>query len=130
MKSLDILVVDDIADCRNVLAAMLEGQGYTVRTADCGEAALASIASKRPDVVLLDIMMPGMSGLEVLERVRSTPVTASLPVILLTARSSDDDMVNGYQMGADYYIPKPCTVRQLVHGLSIVVDRGGETRAA
>ena len=130
MKSLDILVVDDIADCRGVLAAMLEGQGHTVRTADCGEAALASIASKRPDVVLLDVMMPGMSGLEVLERVRSTPVTASLPVILLTARSGDDDMVNGYQKGADYYIPKPFTVRQLVRGLAMVLDRGDETRAA
>ena len=130
MKSFDILVVDDVPDCRAVLAAMLGAQGYAVRTADCGPAALAAIDERRPDAVLLDVMMPGMSGLEVLERVRATPVTASLPVILLTARSSDDDMVSGYQMGADYYIPKPCTVRQLMHGLSIVLGRGDETQAA
>ena len=130
MSRLDILVVDDTADCVVILSSMLRGQGHAVRTADCGAAALAAIAGQRPDVVLLDVMMPGMSGLEVLERVRATPATADLPVILLTARGSDEDMVDGYQRGADYYIPKSCTARQLAHGLSIVLGRGEDSRAA
>lgn len=118
----DILVVDDTADCCEIIRFILESQGFRVRIADCGEAALAELSVQRPDAMLLDVMMPGMSGLEVLERVRSMPTVADLPIILLSARISDDDVVGGYQQGADYYIPKPCTARQLTHGLAIVLD--------
>jgi DNA-binding response OmpR family regulator len=76
---------------------------------------------------MLDVMMPGMSGLEVLEKLREDPATANVPVILVTARTDDDDVMDGYQHGADYYITKPCTARQVSRGVALVL---GEAEAA
>jgi DNA-binding response OmpR family regulator len=129
-RALDILVVDDTPDCCEVIRLMLESRGFQVRVAACGEAALAELQEQKPDVMLLDVMMPGMSGLEVLERVRAMPEVANLPVILLTGCVTDDDMVCGYQHGADYYIPKPCTARQIAHGLGLVLGRADVSHAA
>lgn len=129
-RPLDILVVDDTPDCCAVVRAILEGSGFHVRTAGNGERALVEVEQRRPDAMLLDVMMPGMSGLEVLERVRAMPAVADLPIILLTARISDDDMVCGYRHGADYYIPKPCTARQITHGIALVLGRPDAAPAA
>jgi DNA-binding response OmpR family regulator len=129
-RALDILVVDDTLDCSEVIRVMLESRGFHVRVADCGERALAEVRQQAPDAMLLDVMMPGMSGLEVLERVRAMPEVANLPVILLTGCITDDDMVCGYQHGADYYIPKPCTARQIAHGLELVLGRADASHAA
>lgn len=123
MKQIEVLVVDDGADCRAVLSGMLTARGCGVRVAESGEAALAAIEAHRPDIVLLDVMMPGLSGLEVLDRLRGNPVTATLPVILVSARSGDDDVVGGYQTGADYYITKPCTAQQVLRGIEMVLGR-------
>jgi len=127
MRSRDVLVVDDTEDCRVLLRGMLESKGHHVRLADCGSAALAEVAAKRPDVIMLDLMMPGMSGLEVLTRLRANAETAAIPVILVTARTHDDDVLDGYQHGADYYITKPCTSRQVNHGVALVL---GDAEAA
>jgi DNA-binding response OmpR family regulator len=122
-----VLVVDDTEDCRLILRGMLEAAGHRVRVADSGPQALLMIAAERPEVLMLDVMMPGMSGLEVLEKLREDPATASLPVILVTARTDDDDVMDGYQHGADYYITKPCTARQVSRGVALVL---GEAEAA
>ncbi|MDX2166605.1 MAG: response regulator [Deltaproteobacteria bacterium] len=119
--------MDDTEDCRLILRGMLEAAGHTVRVADSGPQALLMVAAERPDVIMLDVMMPGMSGLEVLEKLREDGATANLPVILVTARTDDDDVMDGYQHGADYYITKPCTARQVSRGIALVL---GEAEAA
>lgn len=127
MAARDVLVVDDTRDCLVILRSMLEGSGFEVRTAQSGADALAQIEERIPDVVLLDVMMPGMSGLEVVERLRADHATARIPVILVTARSDDDDVMAGYRAGADYYITKPCTMQEVLRGIALVVGGVEET---
>jgi DNA-binding response OmpR family regulator len=123
----DILIVDDTWDCLLVLRLMLERHGFSVRAAQSGEEALKKIQAHPPDVLMLDVMMPGMSGLELLERLRGESATAQIPVILVSARIGDDDVMAGYQVGADYYITKPCTAQQVIRGIALVL---GEDEAA
>jgi two-component system alkaline phosphatase synthesis response regulator PhoP len=124
-----ILVVDDNIDSIMILRSILESQGYTVRTAQSGADALALLASEIPDLVLLDVMMPQMSGIEVLERIKTTHATSRVPVIMVTAKIQDEDVLTGYQHGADYYITKPCTAKQLLYGISLVLGRAAEAAA-
>ncbi len=118
-----ILVVDDNENATRMTARMLSGLGYEVMTALDGPAALAAVAGRRPDCILLDIMMPRMSGLEVLARLKHDPATTGIPVILLTAKSQDDDVLAGYKEGAEYYLTKPCTSRDLVYGIRLVLGQ-------
>jgi CheY-like chemotaxis protein len=118
-----ILIVDDNADSIMILRSILEAQGYGVRTAQGGLEALDLLQNGLPDLVLLDVMMPQMSGIEVLERIKTTHATSKLPVIMVTAKIQDEDVLTGYQHGADYYITKPCTAKQLLYGISLVLDR-------
>ncbi|MGD9762714.1 MAG: PleD family two-component system response regulator [Candidatus Binatia bacterium] len=118
-----ILVVDDDPDSLMILRTILEGRSYTVVTATNGVDALMALKSITPDVVLLDVMMPQMSGFEVLDRIKATHATSRTPVILLTAKVNDDDVMSGYQHGADYYITKPCTPKQLIYGIDLVLGR-------
>ena len=120
-KSRRILIVDDNDLNNQYLRTLLLRHNFTVDVATDGPAAIALIRSHRPDVVLLDVMMPGMSGLEVLQQLRTDSSQHDIPVILVTARSQDDDILNGYQEGADYYLTKPFTTRQLLHGLGLVL---------
>jgi CheY-like chemotaxis protein len=120
-KSRRILIVDDNDLNNQYLRTLLVRHNFTVDVATDGPAAIALIRSQRPDVVLLDVMMPGMSGLEVLQQLRTDSSQHDIPVILVTARSQDDDILNGYQEGADYYLTKPFTTRQLLHGLGLVL---------
>ena len=83
-----------------------------------------------PDVVLLDVMMPEMSGFEVLERIKTTHATSKVPVIMVTAKMQDEDVMAGYQHGADYYITKPCTAKQLLYGIGLVLGTRRRRRAA
>jgi len=94
-----------------------------VVAATTGEEALSKVATDEPDLVLLDVMMPQMSGIEVLERIKTTHATSKVPVIMVTAKIQDDDVLTGYQHGADYYITKPCTAKQLLYGIGLVLDR-------
>ena len=118
-----ILVVDDNEHATMTTARMLNGLGYEVMTALSGQSALAEVAQRRPDCILLDIMMPSMSGLEVLARLKHDPATSSIPVIMLTAKSQDEDVLLGYKEGAEYYITKPCTSRDLVYGIRLVLGQ-------
>ncbi len=118
-----ILVVDDNENATRMTARMLSGLGYEVMTALDGANALAQIATRHPDCILLDIMMPRMSGLEVLARLKHDPATTSIPVIMLTAKSQDEDVLNGYKEGAEYYITKPCSSRDLVYGIRLVLGQ-------
>jgi DNA-binding response OmpR family regulator len=126
-----VLVVDDDHDYVDILRVQLERRGFTVMTAGGGAEALERLQQQKPDVVLLDVMMPDVSGFDVLQRIRETPATASLPVILISAKGDEDDMMAGYQYGADYYITKPCTPTQLLYGVGLVLGRSfddvGET---
>lgn len=118
-----ILVVDDNESATRMTARMLSGLGYDVMTALDGPTALAHVAGRRPDCILLDIMMPRMSGLEVLTRLKHDPETTGIPVIMLTAKSQDDDVLAGYKEGAEYYITKPYTSRDLVYGIRLVLGQ-------
>jgi len=118
-----ILVVDDNVDSIMILRSILESQGFVVRTAQSGVDAIEVLSHEVPDLVLLDVMMPQMSGIEVLERIKTTHATSKVPVIMVTAKIQDDDVLTGYQHGADYYITKPCTAKQLLYGIGLVLDR-------
>lgn len=118
-----VLIVDDDPDYLAILRGLLEKRGFRVQAAHSGHQALEQLALESPDVVLLDVVMPDMSGLEVLQRIRETPSMANLPVILVSAKAGGDDMLTGYQYGADYYITKPCTPKQLVYGVNLVLGK-------
>jgi two-component system alkaline phosphatase synthesis response regulator PhoP len=120
-----VLVVDDNDDNLRIVREILVGRGYTVRIARDGQSALRQIDEERPDVVLLDIMMPEMDGMEVLDRIKGSPTHAGLPVILVTARAADEDLLTGYKYGADYYITKPFTAKQLLYGIGLVLGGNG-----
>jgi CheY-like chemotaxis protein len=116
-----ILVVDDNQDNVNIAREILLSRGFEVRVAYNGPSALASVEQQRPDLVLLDVMMPQMSGMEVLDRLRANPATAGVPVILVTAKDQDEDLLAGYKYGADYYITKPFSAKQLLYGIGLVL---------
>src|SRR2546421_217995 len=121
-----ILVVDDNEDNVDIARQMLLSRGFEVRVAYNGPSALTSVEQQRPDLILLDIMMPQMSGMEVLDRLRANPATAGVPVILVTAKDQDEDLLAGYKYGADYYITKPFSAKQLLYGIGLVL--GGDAR--
>ena len=116
-----VLVADDNADAIAILRSALESRGFAVVAASTGVEALAAVEVDIPDVILLDVMMPEMSGIEVLQRLKDSPRTAKIPVILVTAKTHDDDVLTGYQFGADYYITKPFTSKQLMYGINLVL---------
>lgn len=102
-----VLVVDDDDDVRLLCRVNLEFEGYQVREAVDGRAALDAVAAARPDVVLLDVMLPEVDGWSVLAELKGDPATADLPVVMLTARSLEGDQVKGWTTGASEYITKP-----------------------
>src|SRR5947199_357360 len=114
---LTVVVIEDDDDIRSLVAFRLERVGAAVHQASDGESGLAAVAELRPDVVLLDWMMPGMDGLEVCRRLRADPATASLPVVLLTARAREADAERGLAAGADAYIAKPFSQPELLDAI-------------
>ena len=117
-----IMVVDDNADLVEIVRLTLESKGFNVRCAYSGQELLDSLEKQKPDLILLDIMMPQMDGLEVLTRLKGDPGTASIPVILLTAKVQYEDVLGGYKTGADYYITKPFTSTQLMTGINLFLN--------
>lgn len=112
-----ILVVDDNADMRDYLSRLLQ-QRYQVETANDGEMALRRIRQQRPDLVLADIMMPNLDGFGLLERIRANPTTRLMPVILLSARAGEEARIEGLEAGADDYLVKPFSMRELMASVS------------
>jgi DNA-binding response OmpR family regulator len=119
-----IMVVDDNPDIITIVKTILEGKGYKVFSASSGAELLNLLDNQKPDLIILDIMMPEMDGLEVLTRLKSVTDTATIPVILLTAKVQYEDVLGGYKLGADYYITKPFTSTQLVNGINLLLGEG------
>ena len=109
-----VLLVEDEPAQREVLAYNLEAEGYAVRRAENGEEAMLLIAEAAPDLVILDWMMPLMSGIEVCRQIKSKDSTRQIPVIMLSARSEEVDAVRGLETGADDYVVKPYALRELM----------------
>ncbi|HEY2992927.1 MAG TPA: response regulator [Methylomirabilota bacterium] len=128
----DVLVVEDEPDIRGLIVHHLERDGFRCRTAASGGEALARVRSAPPDLVVLDLMLPGMDGLEVCRRLRGDPATAALPIIMLTAKADEIDRVVGLEMGADDYLAKPFSTKELVARVRAVLRRArpGETARA
>lgn len=118
-----ILVVEDEPAVATMLRYNLEKQGFRVHEAGDGHEALTHIAEARPDLVLLDWMLPALSGIEVCRQVRRNPMTRDLPVIMLTARADDQDAVRGLNTGADDYITKPFSIEALLARIRALLRR-------
>lgn len=111
---LKVLVCDDERHIVRLIQVNLERQGYQVVTAFDGKEGLEKIRSEKPNLVVLDVMMPYMDGFEVLKTIRREPETENLPVIMLTAKAQDKDVFEGYHYGADMYLTKPFNPMELV----------------
>ncbi len=118
-----ILIVEDDREIRDLLAHYLRKEGFCPAVAPDGETGLSRARAGRPDLVLLDILLPGMDGLEVLRRLRAGAETARIPVIVLTAKGDETDRVVGLELGADDYIPKPFSPREVVARIKAVFRR-------
>lgn len=117
-----ILLVDDDVELAEMLRAYLEREGCEVSAVDNGADGMESALSGEFDLMVLDVMMPGLSGIDVLRRLRQQ---SALPVLMLTAKGDDLDRVLGLELGADDYVPKPCTPRELLARIRAILRRGG-----
>ena len=118
-----VLVVDDEPDISALVAYHLARESFRVRTAADGEEALRAVEAQVPDLVVLDLMLPGISGLDTLRELRRRPETAHVPVVLLTARGGERDRVEGLSLGADDYVAKPFSPQELVLRVRAVLRR-------
>jgi len=123
MTNAHILVVDDEPDISALVAYHLARESYRVRTASSGPEAIRAAELERPDLIVLDLMLPGMSGLQVLEELRRRPETQEIPVILLTARREEQDRIAGLRLGADDYVAKPFSPQELILRVGAVLRR-------
>ena len=124
MLPLKILVCDDERHIVRLIQVNLEKQGWLVVTAYDGKEGLEKIKAEKPDLCVLDVMMPYMDGFEVLKALRREPETESLPVIMLTAKAQDKDVFDGYHYGADMYLTKPFNPAELVSFVKRIVQGG------
>ncbi|WP_160121898.1 phosphate regulon transcriptional regulator PhoB [Rhodovarius lipocyclicus] len=120
-----ILVVEDEAPLLTLLRYNLEKQGFRVEEATDGQEALLRVAEARPDLILLDWMLPSLSGIEVCRQIRRKPATRDLPIIMVTARTEDQDAVRALDLGADDYITKPFAVDALLARIRALLRRSG-----
>lgn len=121
-----ILVVDDEQDIVDLISYNLGKEGYKVFTASNGTAAVETAEKTRPDLVILDIMMPGMDGFEVCRALRQNPATTGTAIVFLTAKSGEIDQILGLELGADDYIQKPVSPRVLLARVKTILRRGTE----
>ncbi len=118
-----IMVVDDDPDIVTLVRVILEQEGFNVRCANSGQQFFAVLEKEKPDLIILDVMMPVMDGLVVLARLKDAPETSSIPVILLTVLEQHEDVLAGYKTGADYYMTKPFTRIQLIASINRLLSR-------
>ncbi len=121
-----VLVVEDDQDIAELVCFNLEQQGMPAKSVADGERALAAVRDEHPALVILDLMLPGMTGLEVCKHIRSDPVNAALPIVILTARATEVDRILGLEMGADDYVTKPFSPRELVARVRAVLRRAAQ----
>jgi DNA-binding response OmpR family regulator len=127
-RRLRILVVDDAADIRNLVASHLKRFGHEVLLASDGDEALALASETTPDLAIVDIMMPGMNGYKLTEKLREATDTVSMPIIVLTARAGGADRSHAFRVGADAYIQKPFELQRLTETIATVI--AGDADAA
>ena len=118
-----VLVVGSNVESMHGVRTALEARGLAVQSASDGPSALASLELQRPDVILLEVDMPQMTGMEVLDRIRANPQQTGIPVILMAEGAGDDDLLEGYKFGADYYLTKPFSPRHLLYAVGLVLGR-------
>jgi DNA-binding response OmpR family regulator len=124
-----VLVIEDEKEIRDLVRYNLERAGFHVATAADGEEGLTRLFASRPDAVVLDLMLPGRNGLEVLREVRGEPLTSDVPVIVLTARGTEMDKLLGFEHGADDYLTKPFSVRELIARVQALLRRARPVKA-
>jgi len=135
MKNKRILIVDDEPDLCDILRFNLEATGYEVATANSAEEAIGMLNSDGPadaptfDLLLLDVMMPGMSGFELAGKLKQNGSTSQLPIIFLTALGGEEDLLHGFHLGADDYIAKPFSVREVLARVTAVLARTAQVSA-
>ncbi len=118
-----LLIIEDEADIRELISFNLEMSGYDVIKSRDGEEGLSTARSEKPDLIILDLMLPGMDGLKVCSHLKKDQDTKDIPIIMLTARSEDDDIINGLEKGADDYITKPFSPRILIARVKAALRR-------
>jgi DNA-binding response OmpR family regulator len=118
-----VLIVEDERDIRDLVLFHLEREGFQVSSASSGEEALRQVRLASPDLVLLDLMLPAMGGLEVCRKLRQDPATVALPIVMLTAKGDEVDRVLGLELGADDYIVKPFSPKELLARVRAVLRR-------
>jgi len=123
-----ILVVEDESDIRNFVVKALTSKGYKVFEASNGYEGWYLLQKVKPDIVILDIMMPVMDGMEVLKKIREHPEFKEMPVIMLTGKSEDKDILKGYSVGADYYITKPFDIKTVLIGVKMMLEEKKKDR--
>lgn len=123
MGNIKVLMADDEIEVLDIMARKVQEQGYDVIKASDGNDALEKIIRESPDVILLDINMPGRSGFEILKDVRENPTSSKWqPVIIVSARSDFDDLKRGYRFQADHYITKPCSIEEIIKVIKLMVN--------
>lgn len=123
MSKEKILIVDDEEDVLELLRFNLDKEGYKTETAVSGEEALTVAKSKLPDLIILDLMLPGIDGLEVCKKLKGETKTENIPIIMLTAKSEDSDIITGLELGADDYITKPFSPKVLTARIRRILQR-------
>jgi len=118
-----VMVIEDEKEIRDLVRYNLEREGYRVAAADDGEKGLSQIFASRPDLLVLDLMLPGRNGLEILREVRGEPLTRDMPVLVLSARSAEMDKLLGFEHGADDYLTKPFSPRELLARVQALLRR-------
>jgi two-component system alkaline phosphatase synthesis response regulator PhoP len=127
MAKSTVLVVDDEEDIRELVELNLRREGYVVLTCETGEQALDKAISKLPDLIVLDLMLPGIDGLEVCRRLKADPRTRQIAVVMLTAKGEEADIVTGLELGADDYVTKPFSGKVLVARVRRLLRKQGDT---
>ncbi|HRF46451.1 MAG TPA: response regulator transcription factor [Anaerolineales bacterium] len=120
-----ILVVDDDRQILRLISSYLTQSGFTVLTADSGDTAMHALRREKPDLVVLDVMLPGRDGWEIVRWLRSDPTLSATPVLMLTARVEDEDKILGLELGADDYLTKPFNPREVVARVRALLRRSG-----
>lgn len=130
MAKKKILLIEDDEDIQELVSYHLGKEGYTVQVASSGEAAMESARKSLPDLILLDLMLPGIDGLQVCRNLRNEPKTRHIPIIMLTAKGEETDIVTGLEVGADDYITKPFSPKVLVARIRNIFRRKARDAAA